>query len=75
MTNEGEGSATESRLISTKEAAHILGVSQRWVIHLLNQGDLDGQLLSRQWIVYQESVERYKQAKKEKGQKDSSKGQ
>lgn len=61
----------ESDLISTRQAAEILGVSKRYVIRLLNRDILKGTLLSRQWVVYRESVEEFKRTREAGKQSES----
>lgn len=49
-------------LISTEDAATILGVSYRTVIRMAKSGQIVGKLLSKQWVISRVSVEEYKQA-------------
>ena len=44
-------------MLTTSEAAELLGVSTRRVIALIESGDLSAQRLGRQWMVDERSVE------------------
>ena len=58
-------------IISTSEAASILGITLQAVGGLLRRGTIEGQKLGRDWVVFKDSVLRYKAQKeaKEKEQK------
>lgn len=61
------------KLISTSEAASILGITIQAVGGLLRRGTIEGQKIGRDWIVSKDSVLSYKAQKKakEKAQKKS----
>lgn len=58
-------------IISTSEAASILGITLQAVGGLLRRGTIEGQKLGRDWVVFKDSVLSYKAQKeaKEKEQK------
>ena len=60
-----------NNIISTSEAASILGITLQAVGGLLRRGTIEGQKLGRDWVVFKDSVLSYKAQKeaKEKEQK------
>jgi excisionase family DNA binding protein len=50
-------------LITAKQAAEILGVSDRWIRYMLEKGEISGQRLSGQWAISRQSVLDYKARK------------
>jgi excisionase family DNA binding protein len=60
------------KLLTTNEVGEILGCSRQWVAHLLRAGELEGRKLGPNWVVSQESVERY--LRKQKEESDDSPG-
>jgi excisionase family DNA binding protein len=57
-------------LLSTKEAAEILGVAQETVSRLIRKGKLEGQKLGGFFVVTRASVESYVLAVNGKGKND-----
>ena len=55
-----------SDIISTREAAEILGVTQAGVTDLLRRGTINGQKLGREWMVYKDSLLEYKKEREER---------
>lgn len=47
-------------VISSQEAAQLLGKTRQWVAELCRRGLIDCQRIGRDWIISRESVERYK---------------
>ena len=54
------------KLISTSEAASILGITTQAVGGLLRRGTIEGQKIGRDWVVSKSSVLSYKAQKKAK---------
>ena len=54
------------KLISTSEAASILGITIQAVGGLLRRGTIEGQKIGRDWVVSKSSVLSYKAQKKAK---------
>lgn len=51
----------ELKLLSTQDAAEILGYTRNYVSWLLKHTDkLSGQLVGNRWVITNEEVERYK---------------
>jgi len=49
--------------ITSAEAAKILGLTQRRVGQLCNEGELEGEKLARRWFVKRDSVYAYKKGR------------
>jgi excisionase family DNA binding protein len=49
----------KDEMISTAEAAEILGLHRTSVTRLVKQGKLDGERVGRSWIVYKQSAMDY----------------
>ncbi len=52
-----------NQIITTSEAASILGISIQAVGQLLRRGRIEGQKMGRDWVVSKESVLTYKTEK------------
>ena len=61
-------------VMTTKEAAKILGLAPESVARLLRVGVLEGERFGRDWMVYRESVENYLEQNKGKAKHDPSRG-
>ena len=46
-------------LITTSQAAEQSGLSTTYLTQLLRKGTLEGFQLGREWLIYQDSLERY----------------
>jgi hypothetical protein len=57
------------KLISTSDAASILGITIQAVGGLLRRGTIEGQKLGRDWVVYKDSVLNYKAQKEAREKK------
>ena len=62
-------------VMTTREAAEILGLAPESVARLLRVGALKGERFGRDWMVYRESVERYLEQNKGKSKHDPTRGQ
>ena len=62
-------------IITTKQAAQILGMTQENVARLLRIGRLEGTRLGRDWAVYRSSVEDYREQTEGKTKHDPTRGQ
>jgi excisionase family DNA binding protein len=61
--DDSEGSILDD-VISAREAAEILGITQRHVTRLAESGELLAKRLGRDWIIIRQSVLDYKAKKK-----------
>jgi len=57
------------KLISTVQAARLLGFTRQYVGELLREGELRGIKLERQWVVDEDDVIKYKKQKDKNKQK------
>lgn len=64
----------KDEIISTQQAAAILGVAPESVARLVRQGVIDGFKLGRDWAIYRTSVERYKVQTENKDKHDPTRG-
>ena len=46
-------------IMTTAEAAEILGIARESVARLIRKGQLEGTRFGRDWMVYRKSVEKY----------------
>lgn len=53
--------------ITTKQAADLLGVGQRHILHLLTIGKVKGIKLGHDWVVFAPSLSSYHKTKSPKG--------
>ena len=60
-----------SEIISTREAALLLNITQAGVTDLLRRETLKGQKLGREWMVYKESVQEYKKVREQRAKTDN----
>lgn len=49
----------KSNFLGTSDVARELGVSQRWVNNLLNDGKLKGIYVGNRWLITREDLEKY----------------
>ena len=65
-----------NEILSTNEAADVIGCTGRRVLQLLDEGTLAGQRLNgRAWIVYRKSAEKIAAVRHERGRPRSGKPQ
>ncbi|MCP4362711.1 MAG: helix-turn-helix domain-containing protein [Chloroflexi bacterium] len=64
MSELGQKQPTKEDIISAREAAEILGITQRHVTRLAESGEIVARKLGWQWAIIRQSVLEYK-AKKE----------
>lgn len=55
-----------SKIVGTREAAEILGISTRAVVALIKRGTLSAKRLGREWLVDKRSIQAYKKKKRER---------
>lgn len=61
---------TDDQILTTQEAAEILGIARESVSRLLKKGTLKGKKLGNAWAVYSDSVYEYQEATAGKGKTD-----
>lgn len=64
----------DNEIITTKEAAEILEITQEAVARLLRVGKIKGQKLGRDWVVFKSSVEEYLSTTTQKSKFDPTRG-
>jgi excisionase family DNA binding protein len=57
-------------VIGTKEASEILSITQRHIIRLIQNGELIGKQIGKQWAISRVSVLEYKTQKETQEQKE-----
>ena len=58
-----------SQVISAREAARLLGLSQAQVTHLLRHDTMQGKKVGREWVTTLREVDRYKASNPKPGPK------
>lgn len=61
-------------VMTTKEAAEILGIAPESVARLVKQGTLKGERFGHAWMVYRSSVEQYLEQNQGKAKSDPTRG-
>ena len=61
-------------VMTTKEAAKILGIAPESVARLVKQGTLKGERFGHAWMVYRSSVEQYLERNQGKAKSDPTRG-
>lgn len=61
-------------MMSTKEAAKYLAVSEFTVLRLIKRGSIKAEKFGNYWVVDKQSVEEYKQRNADKGPYDPTRG-
>lgn len=56
-------------MLSTDEAAQILGYTRQYVSELIRAGKLRGQMVGNRWVLFKDDVLEY-QAQQKKGRQD-----
>lgn len=69
-TNLGTGRERMKDVMTTKEAANVLGVKPESISRLIRLGKLKGERFGHAWMVYRDSVEQYSQAVTGKAKND-----
>jgi hypothetical protein len=59
----------EREYISTTKAAHLSGLSKNYLTYLLRKGTLEGFQLSRDWLIYTDSLEHFLKTPRKSGPK------
>jgi len=61
-------------VMTTKEAAKILGLAPESVARLIKEGKLEGERFGHAWMIYSSSVEEYLERNKNKAKSDPTRG-